>query len=192
MPADRFSGARVSVPLEPRRARLSARVTTLVAHQLSFPVLVGTWSAPRGRLDRSLIELEFDVAGLSAEPERVAEIARSPDFLDGPAFPTGRMTLRVLSRSAGNPFNHQGFLELELKGRVGRILVPADLRLVGCDVRVRSAFVVDRRQFAVGKPGTRLDALVRSGVEVELQASVPVGRFGVGCARAPQITKPGP
>ena len=178
--------ARVTVPLDPARIRVEARVTAVTAQTLSIPALNGTWSAPRGRLDRSLIELTLDLGGATSQPQFVADIAKSPHFLDTAMFPVGRIEGQWLRpRSGSGSKSFELFFDLELKNRRRHLVAPAALSQSGCEARLTTAFSIDRREFGIAKPG-RYDAIVGDRIEVSVEASAPTAPFGVPCA--PQST----
>jgi hypothetical protein len=63
---------RISVPIEPAQVRVEARVKAVTNHTLKFGQTRGRWSAPRGRLEQSLIELEFEMGAVTSEPQKLA------------------------------------------------------------------------------------------------------------------------
>ncbi|MDQ2645354.1 MAG: YceI family protein [Myxococcota bacterium] len=178
----RHDPSRVVVPLDPAQIRVEARVRALTAHTLSIPVMHGTWSAPRGRLDRSLIELTFELGGATSEPQFVADIAKSPHFLDTATFPEGRLEAQWLRPNTDEGSNgYDLFFDLELKNRRRHLLAPAELSRVGCEARLTTAFSIDRREFGISHPG-RYDSIVGDRIEVSVEVSAPTAPFGVPCA----------
>jgi hypothetical protein len=184
--AQREDPTRVVVALDPARIRVEARVNALTPHTLSIPTMRGTWSAPRGRLDRSLIELTFELGGATSQPQFVADIAKSPHFLDTTVFPRGRLEAQWMRpRTASRATSYDLFFDLELKDRRRHLLAPAALSRVGCEARLTTAFSIDRREFGIAKRG-RYDGIVSDRIEVSVEASVPTAPFGVPCT--PQST----
>jgi len=182
----RLDPSRVTVPLDPGRVRVEARVRALTPHTLSIPTVSGTWSAPRGRLDRSLIELTFELRGATSKPQVVADIAKSPHFLDTAEFPRGRLEAQWLRpRAASGKQAYELFFDLELKDRRRHLLAPAALSRVGCEARLTTAFSIDRRAFGIERHG-RYDGIVADRIEVRIEASTPTAPFGVPCT--PQST----
>lgn len=182
----RLDPSRVTVPLDPGRVRVEARVKALTPHTLSIPAASGSWSAPRGRLDHSLIELTFELESATSRPQFVADIAKSPHFLDTAVFPRGRLEAQWLRpRAASGARTYELFFDLELKDRRRHLLAPAAISQVGCEARLTTAFSIDRRAFGIERHG-RYDGLVGDEIEVSIEASTPTAPFGVPCA--PQST----
>jgi polyisoprenoid-binding protein YceI len=180
--AAKLDRERVQVALDPARIRVEARVNALTAHTLSIPALGGTWSAPRGRLERSQIELTLELGAATSQPQAIANIAKSPHFLDAAVFPHGRIEGQWLRRrSASRVPGYELFFELELKNRRRHLSAPAALSRVGCEVRLNTTFSIDRREFGIARRG-RYDALVGDRIEVSVEASAPTAPFGVPCA----------
>jgi hypothetical protein len=173
---------RITVAIAPERVQVEVRVTALTPHTLRIPAAGGRWSAPRGRLHESLIELELELGGATSAPQKIADIAKSPSFLNAAEFPRGRIEGRWLrARSAGEAPRYELFFDLVLKNRRRHLLAPAALSRVGCEVRMTTAFRIDRREFGIADGG-RYDGLVGDHVEVSVEASAPTAPFGVPCA----------
>jgi hypothetical protein len=133
-----------------------------------------------------LIELTFELGGATSQPQFVADIAKSPHFLDTAVFPHGRLEAQWLRpRTASRSSRYDLFFDLELKNRRRHLVAEAELSQVGCEARLTTAFSIDRREFGIEKRG-RYDGIVGDRIEVGVEASVPTAPFGVSCA--PQST----
>jgi polyisoprenoid-binding protein YceI len=179
------------VPIEPARVQVEARVKAVTNHTLTFGQTRGRWSAPRGRLDQSLIELDFEMGAVTSDPQKLADLAMSDKFLDARAYPQGELRSRWFRprRAAQSESPQAGvydlFLDLVLKNRRHHLVVPAELRRVGCDVRFETTFSVERRKFGI-ESTSRYDSMVGEHVEVHIEASVPVAPFSVPCVAKPE------
>lgn len=174
---------RVTVPLDPNRVRIEVRVTTITTHTLHVPVASASWSAPRGHLDESRVQIELALDGLTSAPQKLADIAMSPNFLDTVVFPRGHIDGRWL-RSRAEPDDgapHELFFDLVLKNRRRGLKAPATLKQVGCELRMETVFAFDRHSFGIESSGG-YEKLVGREIEVNLEASVEAAPFGVPCA----------
>ena len=172
---------RISVPIEPAQVRVEARVKAVTNHTLKFGQTRGRWSAPRGRLDQSLIELEFEMGAVTSEPQKLADLAMSNNFLDARAYPKGHLYSRWFRPRRGKEStSYDLFFDMVLKERLHHLVAPATLRRVGCDVQFAITFSVERRAFQI-QSASRYDSMVGEHVEVSIEAAVPVAPFGVAC-----------
>jgi hypothetical protein len=172
---------RIRVPLAPERIRVEVRVSAVTPHTLQIPVTRGIWSAPRGRLHESLIELELGLDGVTSQPQKIADIAKSK-FLNVAEFPRGRIEGRWLRPRPSSNTSHELFFDLVLKHRRRHLVAPAALSRVACDVRMTTVFRFDRRAFDIIDSGN-YDRLVGNDLEVSIEVSTPTAPFGVGCLR---------
>jgi polyisoprenoid-binding protein YceI len=172
---------RISVPIEPSQVHVEARVKAVTNHELTFGQTRGRWSAPRGRLEQSLIEFEFDMGAVTSEPQKLADLAMSDKFLDARAHPTGHLYSRWFRPKGGaRTTRYDLFFDMVLKNRRHPLVAPATLRRVGCEIRFATTFSVERRAFGI-QSTSRYDSMVGEHVEVSIEAAVPVAPFGVGC-----------
>jgi polyisoprenoid-binding protein YceI len=176
--------ARVSVALPPERVQVEVRVNALATHTLQIPAAAARWSAPRGRLDQSLIEVEFELDAAASAPQKIADIAMSPHFLNTAQFPRGRLEGRWIRPRAAQGSSHELFFDLTLKNRVRHLLAPATLSRAGCDVRMVTEFRIDRQRFGIASD-SNYEKLVADAIEVRIEASTPSAPFGVPCAEPP-------
>ena|SRR5688500_1155625 len=172
---------RISVPIEPAQVRVEARVKAVTNHTLKFGQTRGRWSAPRGRLEQSLIELEFEMGAVTSEPQKLADLAMSDKFLDARAYPKGHLYSRWFRPRRGTQSTRYDlFFDMVLKDRLHHLVAPAELRRVGCNIQFSTTFSVERRAFQI-QSTSRYDSMVGEHVEVQIEAVVPVLPFGVAC-----------
>jgi polyisoprenoid-binding protein YceI len=172
---------RITVAIEPPQVRVEARVKAVTNHSLKFGKTRGRWSAPRGRLDQSLIELEFEMGAVTSEPQKLADLAMSDKFLDARAYPKGYLYSRRLRPRRGTPSTRYDlFFDMVLKDRLHHLVAPAELRRVGCTIHFATTFSVERRAFQI-QSTSRYDSMVGEHVEVRIEVAVPARPFGVPC-----------
>jgi hypothetical protein len=172
---------RITVAIEPAQVRVEARVKAVTNHTLTFGKTRGHWSAPRGRLDQSLIELEFEMGAVTSEPQKLADLAMSDNFLDARSYPKGYLHSRWLRpRRSANSTRYDLFFDMVLKDRLHQLVAPAQLKRVGCDIQFATTFSVERRAFRI-ESVSRYDSMVGEHVEVQIEVAVPVSPFGVAC-----------
>ena len=147
---------------------LGAKITG--SHDLSFGEFEGKVGVSGDAV--SALSFTVQVGSLVADPEKLANHLKSPDFFDTAAFPTATFTSTEVKAAAVGEATHEVTGDLTLRGVTKRVSFPAKLTVTPGEVTGRAEFSINRKDFGIVYPG-KPDDLIQDNVVLTIDLTAP-------------------
>lgn len=172
------SATRETLTIDPARSSVGftgAKVTD--SHTGTFAEFEGTIELDPDNPTRSAVTVTIQMASVRIEPERLLNHLKSEDFFDVENHPTATFTsTRIREGAEGTVGNeratHTVTGNLTLRGVTRTITFPAIVSITPAEVRARSEFKINRRDFDIVYPGMP-DDLISDDVVIRFDIRAP-------------------
>jgi polyisoprenoid-binding protein YceI len=144
---------------------VGAKVTA--KHDGAFGAFIGKIQLVDGDPEKSSVNVEIDMASLSADDEKLTSHLKSGDFFDVEKHPKARFVSTSIKKNAENGATHSVTGNLELRGTTKSITFPAKISVEEGAVRVNAEFSINRKDFGVVYAGMP-DDLIKDEVLLKL------------------------
>lgn len=125
-----------------------------------------------GKLEFSVKTASVAIIDATVGKEKLENHLKSTDFFDAEHFPEARFVSKEISQGAGGKYTVKG--TLTLKGISRDLEFPSTIETSGGDIRGRSEFTINRKDFGLVYAG-KADDLIRDGVvlKIDLKGKIP-------------------
>jgi polyisoprenoid-binding protein YceI len=146
-------------------------------HDGSFGEFSGTIELDPDNVTASSVRITIQMSSLAIEPARLSQHLLTPDFFDVPQFPTATFESTTIAAGANGqvgslPATHAVTGNLTLHGQTRAISFPAAIAVEPTNVRARSEFTINRRDFGIVYPGMP-DDLIADEVVIRFDVRAP-------------------
>jgi polyisoprenoid-binding protein YceI len=169
-----IDGSRADEEAPPDAILFTARNLIATAHGEFHRWRVRRASIDEEHPERSVVEVEVDLASVDTGIARRDEHLRTADFFDVERFPTALVTLEGFRRGVGQDADRfTADVTLDLHGVTRRF--PMEFAIVDRDKRrIQGEVTLRRTDFGIGGPVRRWNPVsVRDEVHVRVEATVP-------------------
>lgn len=162
-----------TIGLDPTNTKVEVEVTAVTSHTVRFKSTGSLTISPNNVL-ASTVALDIDTTSAEASMGMVEDMAKSDDFLAVGTYPTATFRSQSLAKPADEKDeNLDLFGKLNLHGTTKTLKVPAAVEIDPCEVKVKTEFSLDRRDYGVGV-GSSMDGTV--GDEILIRIDVRAKR----------------
>jgi polyisoprenoid-binding protein YceI len=137
-------------------------------HDGAFEQFSGTIQLPEGKAEAGSVNVDVDMASLTADDPKLTGHLKSPDLFDVAKFPKARFTSTGVTAGGAGGATHTVTGNLELHGVTKSITFPATIALGADAVDVNAEFAINRKDFGVNYPGMPND-LIKDDILVKLK-----------------------
>lgn len=128
----------------------------------------GTIQLPEPKAEAGSVNVDVDMASLTADDPKLTGHLKSPDLFDVEKFPKARFTSTGIAPGGAGGATHTVTGNLELHGVTKSITFPATIALGKDAVDVNAEFAINRKDFGVNYPGMPND-LIKDDILIKLK-----------------------
>lgn len=157
-------------PATSKVAWTGSKVTA--SHDGSFEKFTGSVTVPDGAAEKGSVNVDIDVTSLKADPQKLADHLKTPDFFDVAKFPKATFASTAITKGGDKGATHTITGNLSLHGVTKSITFPATIRPAADKVEADAEFSINRKDFGLAYPGMAND-LIRDDVVIKLTIRAP-------------------
>ena len=144
------------------------------SHNGSFSRFSGQAVLVGGKPEGGKVSIDIEVDSVQTDAEKLTGHLKSPDFFDVKKYPKARFESTSIAAGATGGGTHTVSGVLDLHGVKKTITFPATINVAPKEVRVKSEFALNRKEFGIAYPGAP-DDLIRDEVLMKLDLVLPRG-----------------
>ena len=142
------------------------------SHNGSFGRFSGRAELVGGKAEGGKVSIDIELDSVQADVEKLTGHLKSPDFFDVQKYPKAHFESTSITPGGSAGATHTITGLLDLHGVKKTIKFPATINVSPKEVRVKSEFALNRKEFGIAYPGAP-DDLIRDDVLMKLDLALP-------------------
>jgi polyisoprenoid-binding protein YceI len=144
------------------------------SHDGSFKRFSGQAQLVGGKPEGGKVTIDIELDSVETDAEKLTGHLKSPDFFDVQKYPKAHFESTSITPGGAAGATHTVSGVLDLHGVKKTITFPATISVAPKEVRVKSEFALNRKEFGIAYPGAP-DDLIRDEVLMKLDLGLPRG-----------------